>query len=418
MFKERYERVKKEFLNDSNVNSDNRKILKKFLIYEEYRLKRRNGLAEVDERSYKTLYSYIGKLKKINEWFKNKDWKKITKKEIKKVIDDLEDGVLRNPRGQRYFDRAGFYQIMQGELFRMVKKNHIVSDIIRDFGIKGRIDSDQVRFIPEEDFRKIVSCAITPEQKCLLWLAYDVGENINSLLELEKDDFKRQINDDTKEPEYLVILPKEKLKRSRTPRSEITNYRETVEFLDIVLNNLKPATKMVSNKYIKNVHLNSLHGENKLFKFKDTYAQRFLNRASELAKVRCMPEGQRVTWKDLRSSMACDLLRKEWTRDEVNARLGHRPSSRIIDRYINFLALDRKKPKKKVYDSSLKKIEGQLDEIKDREKLLDRRVKVLQDSEEMFSNKMLKFVEILQKNPEASKQMARNNLQDMKELFL
>ena len=135
MFKERYERVKKEFLNDSNVNSDNRKILKKFLIYEEYRLKRRNGLAEVDERSYKTLYSYIGKLKKINEWFKNKDWKKITKKEIKKVIDDLEDGVLRNPRGQRYFDRAGFYQIMQGELFRMVKKNHIVSDIIRDFGI-------------------------------------------------------------------------------------------------------------------------------------------------------------------------------------------------------------------------------------------------------------------------------------------
>jgi DNA polymerase III delta prime subunit len=73
-----------------------------------------------------------------------------------------------------------------------------------------------------------------------------------------------------------------------------------------------------------------------------------------------MPGGQKVTWKDLRSSMACDLLKKGWSRDEVNARLGHKPSSRIIDRYINFLALDRNKPKKKVFESNLKKIEEEL----------------------------------------------------------
>ncbi len=74
MFKERYFKNKKEFLKNPKFNSSNRRIVKKFLEYEEYKLKRRNGLPEVDERSYKTLYNYVGKIKTINKFFKNKNW--------------------------------------------------------------------------------------------------------------------------------------------------------------------------------------------------------------------------------------------------------------------------------------------------------------------------------------------------------
>ena len=374
MFKERYERRKKELLDDSKINPNNLKVVKKFLEHQEYKLKRNQGLSEVDERSYKTLYGYIGRIRNLNAWFKNKEWAKLTKSDIKRLIDNLEDGVIKNNSGKRYADRSLYYQMLQGHFFDLVKKSSIARDLIKQYGVKGRIINEQVKFIEEKEFRKIVDCAISPEQRCLLWLAFDVGENINSLLELEKDDFKRQTNTDTGEPEYLVILSKEKLKRSRTPRSEITNYPETIKFLDIVLDNLKPIDKKMSNKYFQSRNLNEIHGEDKLFKFGIKTASVFLKRIVEKSGVRCSPEGQRVTWRDLRSSMACDLLKKEWTRDEVNARLGHRPSSRIIDRYINYLALDRNKPKKKIYDGNLKRVESELERSKELSKLQGQRL--------------------------------------------
>jgi hypothetical protein len=181
------------------------------------------------------------------------------------------------------------------------------------------------------------------------------------------------VNKDTNETEYRIILSKDILKRSRTPRSEVTNYRETVNYLDIVLDNLKPSYKQISNKYIRGRKLSEYYGEDRLFKFGMKYACIFLRRAVEKSNTRCLPAGQVVTWKDLRSSMACDLLKKGWSHDEVNARLGHKPSSRIIDRYINYLALDRQKPKAKVYQSNLRKMEFEIEKQKDITKLVTMR---------------------------------------------
>lgn len=369
MYQERYERKKKLLLADKKINEKNRRIMGRFLEHQEYRLKRRNGLPQVDERSYKTLDYFLGRLRNLNTWFKNKEWSSLKKADIKQVIDDLEDGVIKTAKGERFKDRSLYYQMMQGKLFALIGKDKDARDFIKEHEIIGRKNDNQVRFISEEDFRKIVDCAITPEQRCLLWLAFDIGENIGSLLELEKHDFKRQTNENTREPEYLVILSKDKLKRSRTPRSETTNYTETVRYLDIVLGNLKPSEKVISNRFMKNKNLSELHNSDKLFKFSETAATLFQRRAVERSGVRCQPEGQKVTWKDLRSSMSCDLLKKGWTRDEVNARLGHKPSSRIIDRYINFLALDRNRPKQKVHESNLRKLESELENTKDLSKL-------------------------------------------------
>jgi len=77
--------------------------------------------------------------------------------------------------------------------------------------------------------------------------------------------------------------------------------------------------------------------------------------------------------------MACHLLKEGWTTDEVNARLGHKPSSKEIDKYINFLALDKKKPKKKLHDNQITKLTAELEEMKSREKLYQQRQNHLQE---------------------------------------
>jgi hypothetical protein len=368
MYKERYEKKKSELLKSKKFTSGNKKIIAEFLEFQEYKLKRKEGLSEVDERSYKTLYFYIGRIKNLNKWFKRKDWTKLTEEDIKKVIDDLEDGIIKTGKGTRYTDRSLYYQMLTGRFFEIAGKDYIASKILKKFGIRGRHDKNEVRFLDEESFKRIVDCAITPIQKCLLWLAWDIGENIGSLLELEKDDFQRGVNSETGEPEYLVRLNKDKLKRSRTARSEFTNYNETVKWLDIVLNDLQKARGKFSNKYVQGRDLNELYSKDQLFKLGISSASDFLKRAVKKAGVKCA-EGQEITWKDLRSSMACHLLKEGWTTDEVNARLGHKPSSRMIDKYVNYLALDKRKPQKKVYDSNLKRFEIELEKQKETNKL-------------------------------------------------
>ena len=77
--------------------------------------------------------------------------------------------------------------------------------------------------------------------------------------------------------------------------------------------------------------------------------------------------------------MACDLLSKGWTTDEVNRRLGHRPSSREIDKYVNWLALDGHQPKRKFHEHQVSQLKREIDELSNREKLSQRRQESLQE---------------------------------------
>ena len=188
---------------------------------------------------------------------------------------------------------------------------------------------------------------------------YDVGETASSLLRLRKRDLVRYISDVTKEPEYEVSLRREILKRSRTPRTEPSNYKETVELLDQLLEQLA--------------------GGDFLFPFGHRMAAKILERAVRITKATCLPNGETPTLKDLRSSMACDLLGKGWTTDEVNQRLGHKPSSREIDKYVSWLALDRRRPKQRYRQHQVGELQRQVDELKNRENLLQHRHRSLQE---------------------------------------
>jgi len=338
-----YEKRKNLILNDKNICPENRKLFKSFFEWEENKLKRIRNLRELDDRCYKTLKVYTIYFYNVNNWFKNKPWPKLTKTEIKKVYDDLEDGKIKKKDKTPFQDRASYYnKIFKSKPFGLAGKREIAKEVMEFYKPS---ENSEVNFIELEDFLKLINVAISPNHRLLLWLAWDIGENINSLLQLQKRHFVRQVDSETKEPEYIVNLPKEILKRSRKPRSEITNYKETVDLLDIIL------------KELKDYDL--------LFKFGYRQAEKIFDRTVKITNIKCKPTGKRPTWKDLRSGMTCDLLKKGWSRDELNARLGHIPSSSEIDKYLNYLAIDKQKPKIKVYQSNMRKIEGDLEDTRD-----------------------------------------------------
>jgi hypothetical protein len=89
-----------------------------------------------------------------------------------------------------------------------------------------------------------------------------------------------------------------------------------------------------------------------------------------VVKVKCAPTGKKPTFKDLRSSMCCHLLKIGWRIEEVNSRLGHSPGNlAMVTRYANYLALDRHTSKIKVSDNNIQAMKENLDNSRQREKL-------------------------------------------------
>tara|TARA_Y100000310_G_scaffold79653_1_gene76289 strand:+ start:106 stop:1371 length:1266 start_codon:yes stop_codon:yes gene_type:complete len=385
--KESYEKRKAELLKDTSICKPNRDLFKEFFEFEEHKLKRVNGLSKIDEASYKTLYGYISRFMTVNKWFKNKAWKDITKNDIQEVYDDLEDGKILNVKGQPFKDKRSYYnKIFKSKPFKLAgHKDDLAREVLEYF---TDAKDKEVRYIDEEGFRKLVSVVSKPEHLLLFWLAWDVGENVTALLKLEKKDFRRQMNKDTKSEEYLVNLPKPAIKRSRQSRSELTLYPETFRYIEIILERGKEI--FVEDKKGKDSKKNRgkdgkykkitgkrkfvpFEHNDKIFSFEKRQASKVFDSAVKKTGVRVIPTGEKPTWKDLRSGMACHLFTKGWRSDDINLRLGHKISSRELDVYVSYLAANKKMPKKQLFHSNLEEIQDDLDESVRREKLQGQR---------------------------------------------
>lgn len=129
--KERYENSKQRMLFNEEVCEENRKLWRDFFEYEERKLKRKNGLSELDEGCYKTLSAYTYNLPTVNSWFKNKPWINLTEEDIRRVYDDLEDGKIKNANGEKFKDRSSFYnKIFKSKPFRMAGKEEMAKTVI------------------------------------------------------------------------------------------------------------------------------------------------------------------------------------------------------------------------------------------------------------------------------------------------
>jgi len=295
---ERYEIRKEELLKDNSICQENRYLFNDFFEYEERKLKRQNGLSSLDLSTYKTLLKYIIMFRNVNNWFNNKPWSKITKEDIQRVYDDLEDGKIKKHNGTPFKDRSSYYnKVLKSKPFRLAGKAELAKDVIEYYVS----DDNLVRFVSEDTFRKMVSVIANPRHLLLFWLQWDIGENIGALLQLTKGNFKRQINPQTQESEYLVHLPHKILKRSRQWRSEPTLYPETAKYLDMILPDLQE--------------------DELVFRFGHRQALKLIKIVVNKVKAKCESTQKEPTWKDLRSGMACHLLHCGWSREEIDARL-------------------------------------------------------------------------------------------------
>ncbi len=223
---QRYQRLKESLLTSESICPENRKPFTEFFDFEEYKLKRKNGLPALDGGCYKTLIHYTFRFRNANRWFENKPWTDLTREDIKCVYDGLEDGDIKTSFGRPVMDRESYYsKVFKSKPFKLADKDELAKEVIEYY--RGHGDK-QVRYLTEEEFRKLTSVLANSIHLLLFWLAWDIGENINTLLQLTKRELTRQINPDTGDAEYLVRLPKVILKRSRTPRSEPTLYPETI----------------------------------------------------------------------------------------------------------------------------------------------------------------------------------------------
>lgn len=358
-FKESYERNLKTLIDNPQYCERNRKLWKEIFMRWERKLKRMWGLQDLDERNYKTLARGVSKFKNVDKWFNGIAWEDITEEQFRQVFNDLEDGKIVKSNGKPFGDKTSYYfKVFLSLPFEMANKKDIAKRVIETEFFSAK-QKEEVHFIEEDQFRKIIDNAIQPKHKLLLWLLWDIGENIGSILELTKNDCERKVNLENRSIEYKINLRKDILKRSRTQRNLITNYQETSDLLESYLNNMQP--------------------NDKLFDFGQKMAEKIIRRASKIAKVKCKPDNKDVTLKDLRSSMACNLLLKGWTTDEIKQRLGHKPSSRVLDKYVTYLAIDSHKPKEKLNLNKMQELQVKVNDLEANNKLYKERLEKLME---------------------------------------
>tara|TARA_Y100000034_G_C6892989_1_gene411217 strand:+ start:111 stop:1397 length:1287 start_codon:yes stop_codon:yes gene_type:complete len=407
--KESYEKGKEKLLDDNSICKENRDLFKEFFEFEEHKIKRINHLRELDDGGYKTLLSYLSRLRNVNKWFDNKPWKNITKEDIQKVYNDLEDGKLKTSKGEPFKDRRSYYnKIFKSKPFKLAgHKDDLARDVLEYFTDKRETEVD---FIDEEGFKKLVSVISKPEHKLLFWLSWDIGENVFSILQLKKKDFTKQNNKDTKSPEYLVNLPKEILKRSRKTRSELTLYPETVRFIDMILERGKeifvedPKGNEFKKVKQKNGKYKKLQGKKKfvpfeshdrIFNFEKRQATKIFDSAVKKTGVKTMPKGDKPTWQHLRKGMTCHLLKNGWHSDEINLRLGHKITSRELEAYVSYAASNKQLPKRRLFQSNLEEVQNELEEFKRREKLQISRAERQGENVESLENTVAELKKML-----------------------
>jgi len=406
-FKKNYINAKIKLLNDIAIVEYNRNLFDEFFQWEERKLKRINELPQLDESSYKTVYGYINSFKNVNKWFKNKPWNELTEDDIKQVYNDLEDGVIKNRFGKRFEDRRSYYnKIFKAKPFELAGLHEKVKNALEFFTHRKK---KPVRFISEASFKKLLKFLHKPQHYTLFWLAWDIGENISSLLELKVCHLKRQINRETKEAEYLIYLPKENLKRSRQTRSEPTAYTETVDYIDALLEYGREIEYRDEKGQIRRKTV-PFKEDDFLFTFKYRQALQIFDSTANRSGVKCEPHNEKPSWKDLRSGMACNLFQQGWHVEDINLRLGHSPQSKWLDSYINYLAVNRKRAKKIHYNNNLQDIKSELEESKLKTKFLanklekqNEKIQTLIDKDHYYAEKIMQLLDILKQTPEIGK---------------
>lgn len=339
-------RIKGETL---HIREDNLKIAREWLDQEEERLAWATGYEKSAQvRNALTLNKDIGYLKNILYWFNDRSLHDITKEDIKQVYEGLEKGTLRTIYGKQLTpaSRNDYYKKMfKGGLFRYLNKDGLAREVI----LRRFNQEPDVRFFDYDTFLKIVENTRLTSHRLAFWLAYDIGLEGKALLQLRKADFSYH-EDKELGWFYRVHIPNEISKKTRTRRDVDVFFNRTNELL-------KP-------------HLEQLQRDDLVFNFGLRNLEKALTTIVKKHDLRTYSTGEPITLKDFRSSVATYFLQEFYPTGFIKKRLGHSPSSPLIDRYASYLGLDERKQRKQAAQIDLKNYQEQYNKLQEETRAL------------------------------------------------
>lgn len=412
-FEKSYHNQKKQLLNDKSICEYNRNLYKLFFEKRETKLKRDRRFkqfAVLDEKNFRTLVSYPAKFKNLNVWLGDIELKPTKKFELtfSKFFEKFSSGKILTSKGKPLQD-IDFYIakifLAKNGLFELAGLKDIAEKSTEGYKSNNIVEAD---WLDEKDINLIVENA-EGIYKILYQLSFDIGENASSILLLKKSDFKEQYNEILKENEYLVTLRKEILKRARMARTEPTRFKKTYELIEAHLKSLEPEDfvffrnekKVVESKRSKIKKPMSLTSVEKHF-------ERLTLKLNIKTKLR-----KRVTLKILRSSMACDCLKKGWSVEEINARLGHEIGSKVLKPYINALALEKRganSPKSREFKANIEGLNEKIAEQRNVNILLDKKIQEDKNKMVLLEQQVSQVMQQLSKTRE---QLFREQIQKL-----
>ena len=134
-----------------------------------------------------------------------------------------------------------------------------------------------------------------------------------------------------------------------------------------------------------------LNDDDLIFPFGYRQSLKIFDSAVKKSNAKCEPDNGKPSWKDLRSGMACHLFSQGWHSDDINLRLGHTISSRELDVYLNYMAQNKNRAKKILYNNNLEDVKNDLEEVRQREKLYSNRLERQKEDIEQQKMKILKL---------------------------
>lgn len=313
----RYEKQISTFLQDKTISKQNKDLVINWLKNKEETLNRGKDTSERELNNYrtkKTLVKYLFLLQNIAIWFP--DLKKVTKAELEKFRDDFYNDKIKYRSGRAVKGKKDYItKIIKSHFFRTYLGHDKIVNEVFDFKVQEK--ESEVEFITYEDLQKLLKAARMPEHKTIMLLLFSTGVRIGEALNIRKNNFELKYSPDTKTHYYLLHLPKEitKTKRDRTIPLVLSEANE----------NIKATLEKLDNDEI-------------LINMKHNSIISMIRGYCEETGVRTTPTKRIPSCHTFRKSCATYLLSElNYTTDEVKAILGHKPSSSVIDKYVNYL---------------------------------------------------------------------------------
>lgn len=348
-----------------HIRPKNKELVLKWLKDSERRLQNINGYdLEAKVRYYKTLYKQLNIFaKNILFWFNHIDLDKVNEKDIRLVYNGLEQNKITSISGKylKNNSKKDYYsKVFRGKksFFGFLGKDNLCKDVVlRQFN-----DPEEVRFFDFDTLQVIVNNTTLSSHRLAFWLLFDTGIEINALCQITKNNFILKDDKETK-PYYIVHIGKEISKKKRQIRDIYIYFNETN---DLLMN-----------------YLASLKDDERLFDFNPPALYKALKIIVHKHNLKVKPTNLPIQIKDFRSSMASYFLTSEgWTTDEVKNRLGHKPSSDVIDKYVSYHSLNTNKKRKEKQLLNFRNYEQKYREYEEKVRNLSQKIEDLEKDRE------------------------------------